>query len=87
MNLYNFTFRGIFSYIAKRAMMLLAKILGFKSLCLVFSTFLLYKKIINEDSWLTIMIIVLCASSGIHVADTVSDFVERHKTTKDRDKK
>ena len=84
MNLYNFSFKGIFVYLAKRALLLFAKVLGFKSLCLALSTFLLSRKVIGEDSWLTIMIIVICATGGIHVADTVSDFVEKRKNSKGR---
>lgn len=83
MNPYEKPFREIFAYLAKRVVMLFAKLCGFKSFCMLLSTVLLAAGIISEDAWLTITITVICAAGGLRLADTYSA-VNRFRRRKQR---
>jgi hypothetical protein len=80
MNIYEKTFRDIFAYLAKRAVMLAAKLIGFKSFCLMLTTIMLLHKIISEDVWQTVMITVICAAGGVRLADTYSSAAAARRT-------
>ena len=61
--------KQLFKYAAKRFIVLLAKITGFKSACFILATILLYKKVIDQNIWLYTMITVVCNTSGLRIAD------------------
>lgn len=71
MDVYEKDLGYVASYTGKRALMLVAKLAGFKPCCLYLATFLLYKGIVGEDVWLTVMVTVICSASGIRLADTL----------------
>jgi hypothetical protein len=70
--LYEKTVRELLRYALKRLVMLGAKLLGFKSFCLVLATVLLVRGIISEDIWLYVLITVVCSASGLRIADAWS---------------
>lgn len=72
MNMYEKPFGDIFRYLAKRAVMLAAKLLGFKTFCLMLTTVLLKHHIVSEDVWQSVMITVICAAGGVRLADAYS---------------
>jgi hypothetical protein len=72
MNMYEKSFADIFTYLAKRAVMLIAKLLGFKTFCLMLTTVLLKHHIVSENVWQSIMITVICAAGGMRLADAYS---------------
>jgi hypothetical protein len=72
MSMYDKSFADIFTYLAKRAVMLIAKLLGFKTFCLMFTTVLLKHHIVSESVWQSVMITVLCAAGGVRLADIYS---------------
>lgn len=60
-------------YLAKRAVLLAAKLLGFKGFCLFLATALLGLGRIGEDVWLTLAITLVCSASGIRVLDSFKE--------------
>ena len=72
MSMYEKNFTDIFIYIVKRAVMLIAKLLGFKTFCLMFTTVLLKHHIVSESVWQSVMITVICAAGGVRLADIYS---------------
>lgn len=86
MNMYDKPLKQIFEYIVKRFCMLIAKLTGFKSLCLALSTILLCCSVIESDVWLTVIITVICSSSGLKLAENfdisgkTKNLVEQQKT-------
>jgi|WetSurMetagenome_2_1015567.scaffolds.fasta_scaffold81033_3 hypothetical protein len=72
MNMYEKSFADIFTYLAKRAVMLIAKLLGFKTFCLMLTTVLLKYHIVSESVWQSVMITVICAAGGVRLADVYS---------------
>lgn len=71
MNMYEKTVPELGSYIIKRFCMLIAKLTGFKSICLVLTTVLLCLKIIDAEIWLRVMLTVICTTSGLRVMDSL----------------
>lgn len=69
MNIYEKPLHEILEYVAKRALMLLSKLLGFKACCLYLATVLLIRGTIAQDIWLYVMVTVLCSTSGLRIAD------------------
>jgi hypothetical protein len=72
MSVYEKPFTDVLKYLAKRVVMLAAKLLGFKSFCLALATVLLVRRVITEDVWQTVMITVICAAGGLRLADAYS---------------
>lgn len=60
-------------YLAKRAVLLAAKLLGFKGFCLFLATALLFLGRIGEDVWLTLAVTLVCSASGIRVLDSLRE--------------
>lgn len=72
MNIYDKTFKKLLDNIAKRLLILIAKLLGFKAFCLFLTTILLKSGLVSKEEWLTVMITIVCSASGIHIADNFS---------------
>lgn len=53
--------------LGKRALALPSKCLGFKPLCLYFATWLLYKGLIRDWIWFSVVVIVLFGIVGLKV--------------------
>ena len=71
MNMYERTIPQIWNYVVKRFFMLIAKLTGFKSFCLALSTVLLCNNVISSDIWVTVMITILCRTSGLKLVDSL----------------
>ena len=69
MNMYDKPLKQLGEYIIKRFCMLIAKLTGFKSLCLILATILLCLSVIESDIWLTLIITVICSTSGLKLAE------------------
>ena len=81
MNMYEKTIPQLWTYIAKRFFMLIAKLTGFKSFCLALATILLCYNVIGSDIWVTVMVTVLCSTSGLKIVDSL-DIANRSKNAK-----
>ena len=71
MNMYEKTIPELGKYIVKRFCMLVAKLTGFKAICLFLATVLLCLGIINSDIWLSVMLTVICTTSGLKIMDSL----------------
>lgn len=69
-SLYEGGVAGCLGYLIKRAVLLVAKLLGFKGFCLFLATALLCLGKIGEDVWLTLAVTLVCSASGIRVMDS-----------------
>ncbi|MBR1911270.1 MAG: hypothetical protein IJ828_02820 [Treponema sp.] len=69
MDIYKMSFKELAGHLAKRALLLAAKLMGFKAFCLFLTTILLLHGFVDKDAWLTVIITVLCSASGVHIAD------------------
>ncbi|MCR5762792.1 MAG: hypothetical protein K6G00_05340 [Treponema sp.] len=69
MDIYKASVKELLAHLAKRALVLAAKLLGFKAFCLFLTTVLLRQGIVDKEAWLTVIITVLCSASGVHIAD------------------
>ena len=72
-SLYDKGFSDCLGYMAKRAILLGGKLLGFKGFCLFLATFLLVMGRIGEDVWLTLAVTLVCSASGIRVVDCLRE--------------
>ena len=71
--LYEGGFSGCLGYLLKRAILLGAKLVGFKGFCLFLATALLFLGRIGEDVWLTLAVTLVCSASGIRVLDSIRE--------------
>ncbi len=84
MNMYDKPIKQIGEYILKRFCMLIAKLTGLKSLCLALATVLLCLSVIESDVWLTVIITVICSSSGLKLAENF-DLANKSKSLLKKD--
>lgn len=71
--LYEGSFAGCMGYLLRRAVLLGAKLAGFKGFCLFLGTALLCTGRIGEDVWLTLAVTLVCSASGIRVLDSLTE--------------
>ena len=61
------TFKELFTILGKRVVALPSKLIGFKPLCLLISTWLLTKGLIRDWIWFCVLVIVLFGIMGLKV--------------------
>ena len=72
-SLYDGSFGECLGYLFRRAVLLAAKLLGFKGFCLFLATLLLCLGRVGEDVWLTLVVTLVCSASGIRVFDSFKE--------------
>ncbi len=72
-SLYDGSFADCLGYLSRRAVLLLAKLVGFKGFCLFLATLLLCLGKVGEDVWLTLLVTLVCSASGIRVLDSFKE--------------